>query len=69
MKWERITEWAEVSDCGRYSVAMVKTHGRFVFEAWKRAGAKDHLRELLATCDDIGDAKSVCEKHADKAAA
>lgn len=69
MKWERITQWAEVSDCGRYSVALVQVHGRHVFEAWKRASKFDHVRELLATCNDIEDARSVCEKHAEKAAA
>lgn len=69
MNWERITAWAEVSDCGRYSVAMVFVHGRYVHEAWRRATAKDHARELLASCNDPQDAKKACEQHAQKAAA
>jgi len=69
MKWERVTAWAEVSDCGRYSVAMVQVHGRHVFEAWRRPTAQDPMRELLVTCNDPLDAKKACEQHAQKAAA
>ena len=67
--WQRLTAWAEVSDCGRYSVASVKVHGRFYHEAWKRPTATDPLRELLATCNEVQDARNVCEQHAQKAAA
>lgn len=66
MNWERITAWAEISDCGRYSVAMVKVADRYVYEAWRRATSKDHMAELLATCNDPKDARAVCEQHAQK---
>jgi hypothetical protein len=64
VNWQRLTAWAEVSDCGRYSVASVKVHGRFYHEAWKRPTETDRLRELLATCNEVQDAREVCEKHA-----
>jgi hypothetical protein len=64
VKWQRLTAWAEVSADGRYSVASVKVHGRFYHEAWKRPTETDKLRELLATCNEVQDARGVCEKHA-----
>jgi hypothetical protein len=68
MKWERLTQWAEVSDCGRYTVAMVQVHGRWYHEAWRRATTKDHAAELLVSSGEADEARAACEEHAEKAA-
>ena len=65
MKFERITSGIEISDCGRYSVASEKIHGEFYYVARRRATARDHMQERLATCRDAQDARTVCAKHAE----
>ena len=36
MKFRRITDYAEVSECGRYTVSAAKVLGRWTFQGWRR---------------------------------
>ncbi len=35
MNFTRTTQYAETSECGRYSVASYKADGKYVFQAWR----------------------------------
>lgn len=64
MNWSRVTQWAEVSDCERYTVCVVRINERYTFEAWRRATMKGHAPESLGTFDSPEEARKICEEHA-----
>lgn len=59
MKFNRIDQWAEMSECGRFTVALVKLKDRFTFEAWRR-----QPREKLGAFPDIEAARQKCREAA-----
>lgn len=60
--WQRVGQWSQVSDCGKYSVACTRVNGAYRFEAWhlKGGAGKD---ELLGIFDAAEDARDACRKH------
>lgn len=63
LNWTRVTDWAQVSDCGRYSVSACKVMGVFKFEAWYRAKGKE---QNLGIFEESAQGRRVCENHAAK---
>ena len=60
MKWTRKDKYAEVSDCGRYSVAAYGIGEGYRFEAWRTRAHKDgpHLIAANVTAEE---ARQHCE--------
>jgi hypothetical protein len=63
VKFNRVSDWAEVSEDGRFSVAMIRTKGRYTFEAW-RCGTKQKQAENLGSFPDIEQARQRCRESA-----
>lgn len=59
MNFSRVTPWAQVSDCGHYSVACARVNGAYRFEAWHLPGKA----ELLGSFDNAEDARKACTEH------
>lgn len=59
--WNRVSQWAQVSDCGQYSVACVRVNDAYRFEAWKQTPGK--APESLGIFDDAEAARQVCREH------
>jgi hypothetical protein len=61
VNFERITQWAELSECKRYTVAASKVGGAFKFQAWRivPGGAA----ELLGTEDQAESCRQLCRDH------
>lgn len=64
MKFNRATQWAEVSDCGGYSVAAAKCGPLFKFSACRLRTAQQRPAELLGTFDDAEAARECCRQNA-----
>jgi len=64
MNWNRVSQWAEISDCERYTVSSAKVAGRFVFTAWLRASTRTLAPTELGCANTIELAKALCEDHA-----
>lgn len=69
MKFNRISDWAEVSECGLFTVsASVTGKGkdkRYAFQAWKRAPADSHdMAKPLGSFPDAESARERCRKEA-----
>jgi hypothetical protein len=62
MKFNRITEYAELSECGRYTVAGARVSDRLKFQAWRREPGK--VASLLDTFDDAESAREACRRDA-----
>lgn len=60
MKFTRTSNWAEMSECGRYTVAAARVDGGFVFQAWR----KGVIAELLHTDKDSEKCRRACREHA-----
>ena len=59
MNWSRVTSYAEISDCNRYSIAAAKTQdGIWQFQAWRIAD-----KTVLHT-GTAQDCKAACERDA-----
>jgi len=58
MNWQRISSWAQRSDCGGYTVCAISTHGRFHFEAWRVTPA---AKSCLGRSADAAEARKLCE--------
>lgn len=68
MKFIRITDWAEMSECHRYTVAATRHKGLFKFEGWRLNGAPDrHPGVLLGVRDNAQAARALCIADAAKA--
>lgn len=66
MNWSRVSQWAEISDCERYTVCVAKVLNRYVFTAWRRATTKTLAPTELGCFDDIALAKDAAQKDADE---
>jgi hypothetical protein len=68
MNFERISTWAEVSACGKYSVsASVHMQGklkRYLFTAWLRAPDSDSSPSILLVDADPELCRNACRNHA-----
>lgn len=62
MKFERVTQWAELSDCKRYSVAASKVMGKYKFQAFADPGSGKPW-DLLGTKDSAESARQLCRDH------
>lgn len=56
MKFERVTDWCELSDCGAYTVAAAKVDDRFAFSAFRG-------KEMLGVYKTAAAARAVCKQH------
>ena len=63
MKWTRKDKYAEVSDCGRYSVAAYGTGTRWMFEGWR---TRKHEEGPHLVCANVTaeEARRLCEEDA-----
>lgn len=61
MNFDRIGQWAEMSECKRYTVATSKVGGAFKFQAF-RINANPPAT-LLGTKDDAESARQLCRDH------
>jgi hypothetical protein len=64
VKFERITAWAEVSDCGKYTVSAAKHASGYTFQAWRRAACTGAMAECLGTFTSAQPARDCCIEHA-----
>lgn len=67
MKFNRISDWAEVSECGQYTVSASVTgkgkEKRYAFHAWKRAPADSHdMAKPLGCFSDAEAARQRCRE-------
>jgi hypothetical protein len=69
MKFERITAWAEVSECGKYTVSAAKDATGYTFQAWRRAANAGEMAECLGTFTTAQPARDCCIEHARREAA
>ena len=60
----RVSEYAIVSDCGRYSVAKTHHSERVIYAAWLRGQPPTHLADF----DNAADAKARCALHLSESA-
>lgn len=58
MNFERVGQWAELSECKRYTVAASKVRGAFKFQAWRVNPGE--MATLLGTEDDAESARQLC---------
>ncbi len=63
MKFTRMGEWYELSDCGCYTVCAARVGERFKFQAWLLSPTKGQPGELLDTFDDAQAARDYCKDH------
>jgi hypothetical protein len=61
MNFERITQWAELSECKRYTVAASKVLGKFRFQAFRVVPGG--MAELLGTEDEAESCRQLCRDH------
>lgn len=47
MKFRRVSDWAEESECGRYTVAAAKVMGLWTFQGWRRPRRRGEPGTLL----------------------
>ncbi len=62
LSWNRVSQWAQVSDDGQYSVACIRVKDAYRFEAWHLNGGpgKD---VNLGIFDAAEVARDACYKH------
>lgn len=60
MKFTRITDWAEISDCGRYTVAASRHGGMFLFTAFRVPVVQGQMATELGTFKDSQGARDCC---------
>lgn len=56
MKWDRVGDWCELTECGRYTVAASKLDDRYGFTAF-------HGKEILGTFRSADEARERCRAH------
>lgn len=68
MKFDRMSTWAEVSECGKYSVsASIHMQGklkRYQFTAWLRAPDANSSPSILLVDPDAEMCRQACRNHA-----
>lgn len=64
LKWKQATPYAEISECGRYTMAGSLVMGVWVFEGWRRAKFKGEAPRLLnaGRITFAQDARDLCER-------
>ena len=65
MKFTRMGQWYEISDCGVYVVSAAHVVDRFKFQGFMLAPVKGKTAELLGTFDDAVSARDCCRQHRD----
>lgn len=63
MNFTRMTQWHEMSECGRYVVSAAHVMDRFKFQGYKLAARIGETAQLLGTFDSAQEARECCEKH------
>ena len=66
MKFRRFTDYAEISECGRYTVSAAKVMGRWTFQGWRRGLFEGDIAILLTRrrTTIAEDARETCRRHA-----
>lgn len=65
MNFTRIGQWAQLSDCGKYTVCCIRTADAYKFEAWHLNGGPGKDKSL-GTFDTAEVARDACRKHQDE---
>lgn len=63
MTFTRMSQWHEISDCGKYVVSAAHVVDRFKFQGWLLAPEKGKSAQLLGTFDSAGEARTCCEDY------
>lgn len=66
MNFKAVSVWAELSDCGNYTVSLAKVGDRFSHQAWKKPEGRG-IAELLGTFEKKDDARACCRGHQERA--
>lgn len=71
MKFERWSDYAEISECRGYAVCAAKVQGIWTFQGWRRANLEGEIGTLLtpARLTIAEDARTACSKDAKRIAA
>ena len=64
-EWTRVTQWAQVSSDGQYSVACIRVRDAYKFEAWHLKGGPG-TDTALGLFDAAEVARDACRKHQDE---
>ena len=67
MKFARIGQWAQISECRKYSVSCVRVNDAYRFEAWHLKGGPSK-GVSLGIFADATQARAACDEHAAKQA-
>lgn len=65
MKFQRFNDYAEISDCGRYTISAARVLGIWVYSGWLR-GSYDGQAPTLLTRHRLTfseDARKACRRH------
>lgn len=63
MKFTRMGQWHEISECGKYVVSAAHVVDRFKFQGWLLAPQKGKTADLLGTFDSADEARTCCEDY------
>lgn len=69
MKFHRIGNWAELSDCGLFTVAATRHQGRYLFTAFRVPVVQGAMATSLGTFSDSQAARDCCAAAGDVKAA
>lgn len=71
MKFARWSDYAEVSECGRYTICAAKVEGIWTFQGWRRANLEGEIGTLLTPTrlTIAEDARTACARDAKRIAA
>lgn len=62
MKFTRMGQWHEISQCGKYVVSGAHVVDRFKFQGWLLAPEKGKTAQLLGTFDTADEARTCCDE-------
>jgi hypothetical protein len=71
VKFRRIDDYAEESECARYTVCAAKVNGIWTFQGWRRANMEGDIATLVTRgrVTIAEDARKACTKDARRIAA
>ena len=63
MNWRKPEKYAQVSKCGRYSVAKIGFNGGAFYEAWQTRGHADGPHLIASNLATAEEARKLVEQH------